>query len=126
MRIVLLPLSFGLFAWLYIHQYTNFLLLLAPVILYQLIDIFHYQRKVYTELEEFTEAMHYRDFSRQFDIKRAPAELQPLRRAFNHITASFKQVSREKETQYLYLQHILETLIPVSFHMKYQKEQWYG
>lgn len=108
LRIILLPVSFLLLAWLYFHQRTSFCMLLAPFVLYQLIDVFHYQRKVYTELEQFTEAVHYRDFSRQFDVSRASAELQPLRKSFNHITSSFKQIAKEKEIQYQYLQQILE------------------
>ncbi|MDB5119886.1 MAG: integral rane sensor signal transduction histidine kinase [Sphingobacteriales bacterium] len=104
----MLPVSFVLLAWLYFHEHTSICLLLSPFVLYQLIDVFHYQRKVYTELEQFTEAVHYRDFSRQFDVSRASAELQPLRKSFNNITFSFKQISKEKEIQYQYLQQILE------------------
>jgi two-component system, NtrC family, nitrogen regulation sensor histidine kinase NtrY len=54
------------------------------------------------------EAIHYRDFSRFFDVKHAPAELQPLRQGFNEINDTFKVISKEKETQYQYLQKILE------------------
>ena len=54
------------------------------------------------------ESVHYRDFSRYFDVKHAPAELQPLRKGFNEINSTFKVISKEKETQYQYLQKILE------------------
>ena len=54
------------------------------------------------------ESIHYRDFSRYFDVKHAPAELQPLREGFNQINSTFKVISKEKETQYQYLQKILE------------------
>jgi signal transduction histidine kinase len=54
------------------------------------------------------EAIHYRDFSRNFDVKHAPAELQTLRKGFNEINTTFKIISKEKETQYQYLQKILE------------------
>ena len=37
-----------------------------------------------------------------------PAELQPLREGFNQINSTFKIISKEKETQYQYLQKILE------------------
>jgi len=54
------------------------------------------------------ESVHYRDFSRHFDVKRAPAELQPFRTGFNEINSTFKVISKEKETQYLHLKTILE------------------
>jgi nitrogen fixation/metabolism regulation signal transduction histidine kinase len=41
-------------------------------------------------------------------VKHAPAELQPLRQGFNDINTTFKVISKEKETQYQYLQKILE------------------
>ena len=47
-------------------------------------------------------------FSRHFDVKHAPAELQSLRKGFNDINSAFKVISSEKETQYQYLQKILE------------------
>ena len=37
-----------------------------------------------------------------------PLELQPLRKGFNEINTTFKVISKEKETQYQYLQKILE------------------
>jgi len=52
--------------------------------------------------------VHYRDFSRYFDVKHAPLELQPLRKGFNEINTTFKVISKERETQYQYLQKILE------------------
>src|SRR5204862_5783727 len=66
------------------------------------------QRKAHAELGEFVESVHYRDFSRYFDVKHAPTDLQPLRKGFNEINTTFKVISKEKETQYQYLQKILE------------------
>ncbi|HEY0056775.1 MAG TPA: ATP-binding protein [Pedobacter sp.] len=107
-RIILIPISFGLLIWLILQDYIILSIILCPFIIYQLYDIFHYQRKVYEELEQFTEAIHYRDFSRRFGVKEAPLELQPLHIAFNQLNDSFRQASKEKETQYQYLQQILE------------------
>ena len=94
--------------WFILKDYPLLSIVLVPFIIYQLYDIFHYQRKVYAELEQFTEAIHFRDFSRRFGVKEAPLELQPLHLAFNQLTNSFRQASKEKETQYQYLQQILE------------------
>ena len=83
-------------------------LLLIPVIIFQFIDYYKFHKKAQNEVEQFVEAVHYRDFSRYFDVKQAPAELQPFRTGFNEINSTFKIISKEKETQYLHLKTILE------------------
>jgi two-component system nitrogen regulation sensor histidine kinase NtrY len=82
--------------------------LLSPVIIYLVVDFFNFHREAQQELSQFVEAIHYRDFSRNFDVKHAPADIQPLRKGFNEINSTFKVISKEKETQYQYLQKILE------------------
>ena len=85
-----------------------YLLVLLPVIGYQIYDFFKFHQKAQAEVQQFAEAVHYRDFTRTFDEKHAPADLQPLRRGFNEINTTFKVITREKETQFHYLQKILE------------------
>jgi signal transduction histidine kinase len=85
-----------------------YLAVLIPIIIFQLIDFYRFHRKAQDEVEQFVESIHYRDFSRYFDVKHAPLELQPLRKGFNEINTTFKVISKEKETQYQYLQKILE------------------
>ena len=82
--------------------------ILLPVVIVQVINFYLYHKRAQREVEEFVEAIHYRDFSRHFNVKLAPAGLQPLRSGFNEINLAFKQISREKETQYQYLQKLLE------------------
>ena len=100
---VLLLASYLLVRELYI--YSVFLL---PLLIYQVVEFIRFQRKAQKELNQFVEAVHYRDFTTHFDVKHAPAELQPLREGFNEINSTFKVISKEKETQYQYLQKILE------------------
>lgn len=107
-RLGLLALNIALICFLVMNGNYNFLYLTVPGLFIQLYDLFRNQVRVYRELEEFSEAMFYNDFSRHFDVSRSPAELQPLRRSFNDITETFKRISREKETHYHYLRHILE------------------
>ena len=95
-------------SFLLLHQWYIYLLLVLPVIAYQLVELYRFQRKAQDELQQFVESVHYRDFSRYFDVKHAPAELQILREGFNQINSTFKIISKEKETQYQYLQKILE------------------
>jgi two-component system nitrogen regulation sensor histidine kinase NtrY len=107
-RVLLLFATLSIAAFLLVKIFYVYLLLAIPVIIYQVVEFYRFQRKAHTELEQFVESVHYRDFSRYFDVKHAPADLQPLRKGFNEINSTFKVISREKETQYQYLQKILE------------------
>ncbi len=95
-------------ALLLVKLWFVYLIFLVPIIIYQGVEFYHFHRKAYEELNQFVESVHYRDFSRNFDVKHAPVELQPLRKGFNEINTTFKVISKEKETQYQYLQKILE------------------
>ena len=95
-------------AFLLIRQNYPIVVLCGIVLVFQVIDLFRYTNKSNVELQQFVESVHYRDFSRRFDEKHAPASLQPMRKGFNEINTTFKIISKEKETQYVYLQNILE------------------
>lgn len=101
--VTLLAAAFILLDGLYIY-FT----ILLPVTIYQLVDMIRFNKKAQQEISQFVESIHYRDFSRHFDVRKAPGELKELRKGFNDINSTFKLISREKETQYLYLQKILE------------------
>lgn len=110
LRVVLLFVTLTAAAFFLVKQEYLYLALLSPIVFYQLIEFIRFQKKTHKELNEFVEAIHYRDFSRYFDVKHAPADLQPLRKGFNEINTTFKVISKEKETQYQYLQKILELI----------------
>jgi two-component system, NtrC family, nitrogen regulation sensor histidine kinase NtrY len=95
-------------AWLLVNKKYLYLSIVMPIVLYQLYDVYRMLKKAQDEVQEFVESIHYRDFSRYFNVKEAPAELQTLRKGFNDINSTFKIISKEKETQYQYLQKILE------------------
>jgi signal transduction histidine kinase len=106
--VLLMFLSLTGAAFLLVTGQYIYLTILIPIIGFQLLDFYRFHRKAQDEVEQFVESVHYRDFSRYFDVKRAPMELQPLRKGFNEINSTFKVISKEKETQYQYLQKILE------------------
>jgi signal transduction histidine kinase len=108
LRTALLFIILSFASYLLVKQSYLFLALLAPVLCYQLVEFFKFQKKTQDELNQFVESVHYRDFSRYFDVKHASADIQPLRKGFNEINTTFKVISKEKETQYQYLQKILE------------------
>ena len=85
-----------------------YLAVTVPLSIYAVLDLIRFQKKAQDEVSQFVESIHYRDFSRHFDVRKAPNELKPLRKGFNEINSTFKLISRERETQYHYLQKILE------------------
>jgi two-component system, NtrC family, nitrogen regulation sensor histidine kinase NtrY len=107
-RVVFLFITISAASFLIVNQWYVYLLLAIPVIIYQVVDFYRFHKKAHDELDQFVESVHYRDFSRSFDVKHAPIEIQPLRQGFNEINTTFKVISKEKETQYQYLQKILE------------------
>ncbi len=101
--ITLLALAFAIS----ISQYYPGLLLL-PFIYYQVNGFYRLYRKMQDEVEQFVEAIHYRDFSRHFNASQGPVDIRTLRDGFNEINSTFKVITKEKETQYQYLQKVLE------------------
>ena len=91
-RVILLFITLTAGSLFLVKQWYLFLALLAPVVFYQLIEFIRFQKKTHEELNEFVEAIHYRDFSRYFDVKHAPADIQPLRKGFNEINSTFKVI----------------------------------
>src|SRR5688572_7460036 len=107
-RVLLLFGMLCLTAFIIMREQYMYVVFIVPVLIFQVIDFYKFHRKAADEVEQFVESIHYRDFSRYFDVKHAPMELQPLRKGFNEINTTFKVMSKEKETQYQYLQKILE------------------
>src|SRR5436305_2208089 len=108
LRVLLLFVTLTAASFFLVKQWHLYLALLSPLVFYQIIEFIRFQKKTHDELSQFVEAIHYRDFSRYFDVKHAPVDIQPLRKGFNEINSTFKIISKEKETQYQYLQKILE------------------
>ena len=92
----------------FVKQWYWVEIITVPVVLFLIYDHYKYLNRTKREIEQFMESIHYRDFSRHFDVQKTPLELQPFRIAFNEINATFKSISKEKETQFLHLKNILE------------------
>ncbi|MCU0402968.1 MAG: ATP-binding protein, partial [Chitinophagaceae bacterium] len=107
-KVLLLVVTISAASFCILQKLYTYLILLIPVIAYQIFDFFRLHQKAQEEVEQFAESVHYRDFTRHFDEEHAPLELQPLRKGFNQVNQTFKLISRERETQFIYLQKILE------------------
>jgi len=108
LRVFLMFLALIAAAFVIVSGKPLYLVIFIPLIVYAVIEMIRFQKKAQDEVNQFVESIHYRDFSRHFDVRRAPNELKPLRKGFNDINTTFKLISRERETQYHYLQKILE------------------
>lgn len=107
-RVLLLFASLAAASFLLVSGFYLYLLPVVPVIIYQVYDFYKFHKAAEMEVEQFVESIRYRDFSRTFNVSKAPEDLKSLRKGFNQINSAFKVISREKETQYQYLQKILE------------------
>jgi two-component system nitrogen regulation sensor histidine kinase NtrY len=107
-RVALMFVTLTISSYILVKELYIFEMIMAPIIILQVLDFFRFHKKAQDEVDQFVESIHYRDFSRYFNVKKAPRELQPLRKGFNEINTTFKVISKEKETQYQYLQKILE------------------
>ncbi|MBA3647521.1 MAG: HAMP domain-containing histidine kinase [Chitinophagales bacterium] len=108
LRVMLLFITLCSGAYFLVSHLYTYLAIPGVIIIYQLVEFYRFNRKAQDEVEQFAESIHYRDFSRHFDVKKAPSDLKPIRKGFNDINTTFKIISKEKETQYQYLQKILE------------------
>lgn len=108
LRVLILFITLTATSILAVKSNYLYLVITCPLLVYELIEMIRFQKKAQDEVSQFVESIHYRDFSRHFDVRRAPTELKPLRKGFNEINSTFKLISRERETQYHYLQKILE------------------
>jgi signal transduction histidine kinase len=108
LRVLILFITLTITAAIAVQGQYIYMVIACPVLVYELIDMIRFQKKAQDEVSQFVESIHYRDFSRHFDVRKAPTELKPLRKGFNEINTTFKLISRERETQYHYLQKILE------------------
>ncbi|RKR85735.1 histidine kinase/DNA gyrase B/HSP90-like ATPase [Mucilaginibacter gracilis] len=108
LRVLILFLTLLVACILVVKAWFAYLIICVPLIIAELIDFLRFQKKAQDEVEQFVQSVQYRDFSRHFDVGRAPQELKPLRKGFNDINTTFKVISRERETQYQYLQKVLE------------------
>ncbi|CAN5695549.1 sensor histidine kinase [soil metagenome] len=110
LRVTVLFVALVAAAWLLVNANYIFFGFAFCVVAYLTYDLYKFNKKAKEEIEQFVEAVHYRDFSRYFDMKHAPVELKPFRKGFNEINSTFKVIIREKETQHQYLQKILELI----------------
>lgn len=125
-KVLLLAGCLFLFWQLFLSTNRQYAYLLIPIVLYLTYDLYIMMKKAQDEVLDFAEAVRYRDFSRSFNVSEAPSEVKTLRKGFNDINTTFRMISRERETQYLYLQQILELVDIglISFDLETGNQHW--
>jgi len=104
---LLLVLAAGAGTWLFLQKHYLFSIGCFLLILFIAFKIIFFYKKIDKEIAEFSEAIHYKDFTRYFNLAATPSHLKPLRQSFNNINQVFKQLSREKELHAQYLEKML-------------------
>ena len=80
------------------------LCLIITIVLFYL--VINYILKIFKDVDDFVEAIRYRDFSRKYPENKSSKT--QFYRGFNTITDTFLALSKEKETQQQYLKKMLE------------------
>lgn len=68
------------------------------------------ERRLLQHIEDFADAVRYRDFTRRYPSKRRQTPEDSLFRAFNEINQVFHQINSEKEIQHQYLSKVINML----------------
>ena len=80
----------------------------AFITFFTCINLYKFVTKRFIEIDDFFESVKYRDFSRWFSEEHGPRDIQKLHRGFNLVNKTFKEINKERQAQFLYLQKILE------------------
>ncbi|MDY8137520.1 HAMP domain-containing sensor histidine kinase [Aquimarina sp. 2201CG5-10] len=119
-RVVILFLSLAALAFAIRFEHLYYIVIAAILSVYLLYNLYKYLTRRFTEIDDFFESVKYRDFSRWFNEKSGPEDLRQLYKGFNEVNKTIKEINNKKETQYIYLQKILEMIHTgiIAYHIK--------
>ncbi|WP_299275597.1 HAMP domain-containing sensor histidine kinase [uncultured Psychroserpens sp.] len=87
---------------------TTYAVIIGIVLLYFIINTYTFVKRRFVVMDDFFEAVKYRDFSRWFPEDRGPKDIRFLYTGFNEINRTIKEINSKNQAQYVYLQKILE------------------
>lgn len=87
---------------------VTYIVLISLGVIYLIINIYNFLKKRFVAVNDFFEAVKYRDFSRWFPEDRGPKDIRFLYTGFNEVNRTIKEINRQNEAQFVYLQKILE------------------
>ncbi|SNC77591.1 Histidine kinase-, DNA gyrase B-, and HSP90-like ATPase [Hymenobacter gelipurpurascens] len=109
-RLVLLVAALAGGGYAALHHAYGLALGTLGLLFVLVLDLARYLMRGQQALADFTLALRYRDFSRQYPVQSGPASLRPLHEAFNQVNAMFQELRAAQEGQFHYLQTILALL----------------
>ena len=106
---ILLLVGFILGLVYVIFKEENLYIILISIALLVLIsNTYTFVKRRFVAMDDFFEAVKYRDFSRWFPEDRGPKDIRFLYTGFNEINRTIKEINSKNEAQYVYLKKILE------------------
>jgi len=105
--LILVSLLLLLFYFTY-KRNTAVVVFVCGVIVYFGYTTYIFIKRRFVVMDDFFEAVKYRDFSRWFPEDRGPKDLRFLYKGFNEVNRTIKEINSKNEAQYVYLQKILE------------------
>ncbi len=87
---------------------NTYTVMISSVLVYVLINTYSFIKRRFVAMDDFFEAVKYRDFSRWFPEDRGPKDIRFLYTGFNEINRTIKEINTKNQAQYVYLQKILE------------------
>lgn len=104
--LILLGLILGIL-YMIREQKTTYVVLLSIATLLAIINLYQFVKRRFAAVDDFFEAVKYRDFSRWFPEDRGPKDIRFLYTGFNEVNRTIKEINRQNEAQFVYLQKIL-------------------
>ncbi|MFV9550421.1 sensor histidine kinase [Algibacter sp. PT7-4] len=86
----------------------TYTVLVSIATFYIIINTYTFIKRRFVAINDFFEAVKYRDFSRWFPEDRGPKDIRFLYTGFNEINRTIKEINTKNQAQYVYLQKILE------------------
>ena len=108
LRLFILQVLIGVVTYGIFTSNTLFITLGTLAILLSLSNLTRFIKRRFVAMDDFFEAVKYRDFSRWFPEDRGPKDIRFLYKGFNEINRTIKEINSQNEAQFVYLQKILE------------------
>jgi nitrogen fixation/metabolism regulation signal transduction histidine kinase len=107
--IVLAVVSLAISYFFFKQNWIGFFLTLL-IFIFVIYNFFRYFSKRFEVIDDFFEAVKYRDFSRNYLAENKTEDISRLYAGFNTVNQTVREMNSEREVQYLYLQKILEMI----------------
>lgn len=112
--------------YLFFAQALAYAILAAILALILVFRWFNRHLWLHRQIDEFSEAVKYRDFTRRYAVKKTHTIENQLYASFNRINEAFKEVSAKREIQHQYLTKVINMLDSalIFYHADSGKVEW--